>query len=382
MVRPFDAMCGKVRRSARSSRPTEEAWDADVFRARRSSTCDVGVTGAAAPRIVDAHNDLLLELAFRWQRRGEHNPFAQYWLTPLVRGGVVLQVCPAFSDLDRLPEGALRQVLGQIAAFNRAVRENADRVVSVRTGSDLRRVESGERMGLMLSLEGAEPLGYDPWMAEVMWDLGVRMLGLTWNRRNSFADGLGEAGAGGLSRLGRELVDRCAELGMILDLAHASERTYWDVVDDLDGPPVVVSHAACRAVHDHPRNLSDKQLQALAARGGVLGLMLHPLVVDNDRPTIDRAIDHLDHAVAVMGGDHVGLGGDFTRQVVTALGYVDPPDALLPDGMALDAAIEELVGPEDYPNLVTALERRGYVGELLEALLAGNFFRFFRGVLR
>jgi membrane dipeptidase len=261
------------------------------------------------------------------------------------------------------------------------VRENPGDVLAVRTRADLEEARGGDRIGLMLSMEGAEPLGYDPRMIEVMWELGVRMLGLTWNRRNPFADGAAESGAGGLSRLGRELVARCAELGVVVDLAHASERTFWDVLEADASLRVVVSHAACRAHLDHPRNVSDEQMRALAERGGVLGMMLHPLVIDVQTPTIDRAIDHLDHAVEVMGIEHVGLGGDFTRQVVRALGFVDPPDALLPEGMAIDAALDGLVGPEDYPNLVDALRRRGYAGDRLEAVLSGNFLRFLASAL-
>src|SRR4029077_12740737 len=129
-------------------------------------------------------------------------------------------------------------------------------IVAVRRRDDLSAVEDGTRTGLMLSLEGAEALGYDPWMAEIMWELGVRMLSLTWNRRNPFADGAAETGSGGLSELGRRLVDECIELGMILDLAHASEGTWRDVLERARDAPIVISHAACRAVNAHPRNLS------------------------------------------------------------------------------------------------------------------------------
>jgi membrane dipeptidase len=330
--------------------------------------------------VVDAHNDLLLELTYRG-RHGQQAPFAGYWLGPLRTGDVTLQVCPTFCDLERLPEGALPEMLGQVAAFNRAVRENPDDVLAVRTRADLEEAERGERIGLMLSMEGAEPLGYDPSLIEVMWELGVRMLGLTWNRRNPFADGAAESGAGGLSRLGRELVARCAELGVVIDLAHASEQTFWDVLEADAELPVVVTHAACRTHLDHPRNLSDDQMRALAERGGVLGMMLHPLVIDLEAPSIDRAIDHVDHAVEVMGIEHVGLGGDFTRQVVRALGYVGPPDALLPEGMAIDAALDGLAGPEDYPNLVAALRRRGYDEPALDAVLSRNFLRFLQSAL-
>lgn len=330
--------------------------------------------------IVDAHNDLLLELAFRALRRHEPDPFGRHWLEPLREGGVALQVCPAYCDLPYLPEGALREVLGQIAVFNRTVRDHGDQVIAVRTRSDLAVVERGERIGLMLSLEGAEPLGYDPWMAELMWELGVRMMSLTWNRRNPFADGAAESPSGGLSALGRKLLELCADLGMIIDLAHLGEASYWEALEHGTDAAFVVSHAACRALCDHPRNLTDDQLRALAERGGVLGIMMHPIVIGSGA-TIDRVIDHVDHAVSVMGIDHVGLGGDFTRQVVRAVGWIGPPDALLPPELAPDAAIEGLAGPEEYPHLIQAMTRRGYVGESLEAILHGNLIRLFRKAL-
>ena len=333
-----------------------------------------------SPPIVDAHNDLLIELVFR-ERRGESGPFAAHWLPALRSGGVALQVCPVFVDLPHLPERGLREALDQIGAFGRAIRENDHAVVAVRTLRDLDVVERGERTALMLSCEGAEPLGYDPRLVEVMWELGVRMLSLTWNRRNPFADGAAETGGGGLSELGRKLVDLCVELGVVVDLAHTSEASYREVLERTGDAPVVVSHAACRAIYDHPRNLADDALRALADRGGVLGVMLHPLAVDLSRPTLDRVVDHIDHAVEVMGIVHVGFGSDFTQQVVRALGWQPPPDSLLTEGLPPDAAIEGLAGPADFPNLVEALRHRGYDDAQLAAVAGGNFLRLFERVL-
>lgn len=336
---------------------------------------------AHSPRIVDAHNDLLLEVAHRSFRRGERNAFGTHWLPHLREGGVMLQVCALYADLPTLPESALRETLRLVAAYERAARENQRDVTAVRTRADLERVERGERIGLLLALEGAESFGYDPWMAEIFWNLGVRMIGLTWNRRNPFADGAAENGDGGLSLLGKRLVDLCVELGMVVDLAHASERTFWEVLERVAGGQVVCSHAACRSVFDHPRNLTDDQLRGLAQAGGVLGIMQHPINVDHERPTIDRVVDHLEHAVEVMGIAHVGLGSDFTQQTVRAVGWVEPADALLPPSIQADAAIEQLAGPQDFPNLVATLRRRGFDGERLEAVLAGNLLRVLREAL-
>ena len=111
--------------------------------------------------IADAHLDLLLELGHRELRFGETGSFARTWLPLLEAGGVGLQVCPVFVELERQPEGTLREALGQATCLLRAVRENPERVAQVRTRSDLDEVERGERIGLMLSLEGVEQFGYE-----------------------------------------------------------------------------------------------------------------------------------------------------------------------------------------------------------------------------
>lgn len=326
--------------------------------------------------IADAHNDLLIEVAWR-EDQGEENPFAEHWLPKLEAGRVSLQVCPLYVDLEFLPEGALRVSLKQAAAFARAVRANAPRVRAVGTRDAL----EGEGIGLLLSLEGAEPLGSSPELLDAFWELGVRMVSLTWNRRNAFADGAAEIG--GLSAPGRELVDRLVSLGVVLDLVHASEATFWQALERSGRGSVLVSHACCRAVYDTPRNLSDEQLRAVADRGGVVGMMALPLVVDPARPTIERLVDHLDHAVAVAGIEHVCLGGDFIAQLfASGAARLSPKDqTLLPPGVSITQPLVGLAGPEDYGALVDALGARGYEGERLDALLRGNLVRVLREAL-
>ena len=328
--------------------------------------------------IADAHVDLLLELAHREHRLGETDVFAQTWLPLLEEGGVGLQVCPVFVDLELQPEGSLREAMRQVTALQRALRENPDRIVQVRTRSELDAVESGERIGLVLALEGVEPFGYEVGTADLFWELGLRVAGLTWNRRNPFADGAAEEG--GLSRLGRSLLARFAELGVVLDLAHASEQLFRECVETFEGR-ICVTHAGCRAVNDTPRNLSDEQLRELAGRDGIFGLMLHPLAIDPASPTISRVVDHLDHAAAVLGPDRVCLGGDWIKRLHELMPAPAPPDGLMPPGLAEGTTIAGLSGPEDYPALVAALRERGWDGDRLDGLLSGNLLRFLREAL-
>jgi len=322
--------------------------------------------------------DILLELAHREHRLGETNVFARTWLPLLEAGGVALQVCPVFVDLELQPEGSLRESLRQVTALQHALRESPDRLVAVRSQADLDVVERGERIGLMLALEGVEPFGYEVATADLFWELGLRMAGLTWNRRNPFADGT--ADEGGLSRLGRSLLPALAERDIVLDLAHASPRVFDECLAAFKGR-VCVTHAGCRAVNDHPRNLTDDQLRALADRDGTFGLMLHPIAIDPQRPTINRAIDHLEHARDLVGPDRVCLGADWTKRLHELMPTPIPPDALMPPGLAVDATLEGLSGPEHYPALVEALRRRGWEGDQLEGLLSGNLLGFLREAL-
>ena len=326
------------------------------------------------PFIADAHNDLLMELVVR---RHEPNPFGRYWLPPLRAGGVRLQVVPVYSDPVAPRAAALRRAIGQIAAYQRALAQNPADVVRVARARHVAALADDDRVGLLLSVEGAEPWEADDDLADDFWDLGVRMAGLTWNYRNAFADGVAEPPDGGLSARGARLVERLVGRGVILDLSHASERTFRDVLSISGDAPVLVSHAACRACCETPRNLSDSQLEALAERGGVLGIMTLPFVIDPANPTLDRVVDHVDHAVAVMGIEHVALGGDFFRQTGRA-GVAGPVggDGVIPADLSDDDAIEGLAGPEDYPHLVEALRRRGYAGERLAAILGGNLSEF------
>jgi membrane dipeptidase len=325
--------------------------------------------------IADAHVDILLELAHREHRLGETGVFARTWLPLLEAGGVGLQICPVFVDLELQPEGSLRESLRQVTALQHALRESPERVVAVRTRGDLDTVERGERIGLMLALEGVEPFGYEVGTADLFWELGLRMAGLTWNRRNPFADGA--ADEGGLSGLGRRLLARFAELGVILDLAHASPRLFDECLESYEGR-LCVTHAGCRAVNETPRNLSDEQLRKLAARDGIFGLMLHPLTIDPVNPTIDRVVDHLDHAAAVIGPERVCLGGDWTKRLHELMPAPAPPDGLMPPGLAEGTTIAGLSGPEDYPALVEALRERGWEGDRLDGLLSRNLLGFLR----
>lgn len=333
--------------------------------------------------IADGHVDLLLELAWR-RGRDEANPFAEHWLPPLRAGGVRLQICPIYVEGNLVPDGALRAALDLAGSFHAAVHENPE-VFQVASVGDLERVEAGDGLGLMLSIEGAEAFGSSPELVDAFWALGVRMVGLTWSRRNAFADGSGEPNAGGLSRLGGELVDRLLALGCAIDLAHASERTFDDVLERAgEGTALLVSHTCCRAIRDIPRNTSDDQLRAIAERDGLVGIMALASAVDPDRHDLERYLDHLEHAISVAGPDHVCLGGDFMAQLTSSGAVALTPREIKQFGSKLldpGTPVTGLEGPQDYPALAEGLRRRGHDATTVAAVLHGNLIRFLRRTL-
>jgi membrane dipeptidase len=334
--------------------------------------------------IVDAHTDVLLELVVRdgiepslelVLRRGEAGVFTRYWLPRLAAGGVGVQICPLYGEGARRSD-ARERTLAQEAELRRVVEENAEQVCHVHTSAELR----DPRLRLVLSMEGVEPLEGDPGAFEEWYGRGVRTASLTWNHANEFAGGI-DTPTRGLTDRGRALVSRFGEL-VILDLAHASEQTWQDVFEE--GIPFSVTHAGCRAVRDHPRNLADWQLEALAERGGVLGMMALSFVVDPDAPTLSRWLDHFDHAVGVMGIEHVGLGADFVDQVrptEQGLRLDEVPRSGRPQVVKTSFALDGFTGPENFPSLVKGLRARGYDGRRLEAIMSGNWLRILRETL-
>jgi membrane dipeptidase len=332
--------------------------------------------------IVDAHTDVLLELLVREGeepsfelvlRRGEAGVFGRYWLPRLITGGVGVQICPLYGEGARHID-ARERTLAQEAEFRRVVEEHAGQVCQVRTSVELH----DPRLRLVLSMEGVEPLEGDPGAFDEWYERGVRAASLTWNHANEFAGGI-DTPSQGLTERGRALIRRFGELRVVLDLAHSSTQTWHDVLEE--EIPFSVTHAGCRAVHDHPRNLADWQLEGLAERGGVLGMMALPFVVDPDAPTLSRWLDHFDHAVGVMGIEHVGLGADFVDQATPTEHELGLDEAPQSETTKSRFTLDGFIGPEDFPSLATALRARGYDGERLEAIMSANWLRILRAAL-
>lgn len=323
--------------------------------------------------VADAHFDLPLMVLAR-RRSGERRVIERRYLEGLRRGGVDLLVCSLFVPDAFLPEMALRHALDQVAALREEEAESPHALRLCRNVDDIEAAGASGCLAMILSFEGAEPLGNDLGLLRVFHDLGVRGLGLAWSRRNAAADGchfhaIPEGRRGGLSAFGVALLAEARRLGCYLDVSHLNDEGFWDVLEHFDGP-VMASHSNCRSLVSVPRNLTDEQIVALAGRQGLVGMnACSRFVASCDRPDIDALIDHVDHVVGLVDIDHVCLGLDLCDSIPA-------PDL----SSSLDA-FDVVDTHGALGSLASAMLRRGYGEGDIAAVFGGNLHRFLKGVL-
>lgn len=269
--------------------------------------------------LADAHCDTLSVLLEQggslWRGKGHLD------LERLLASPVRLQFFAVFVDPGYGEERGLRRALQMVQIFRQALRDHADVLKPILWREDVRDF-GGERIAAVLSLEGLDILSDTPEILDLFVALGVRSVMLTWNYRNRLAEGALEAG-GGLSRLGRTVVQRAEAASLLLDVSHASEQTFWDVLEHTSRP-VIASHSNAYAVTPHPRNLRDEQLRAIAQRNGVVGLNFHtPFCTEAPRATIDDLLRHMEHILAVAGEDVLAFGSDLDGIPVLPEGMTD-----------------------------------------------------------
>jgi membrane dipeptidase len=347
------------------------------------------------PPIFDGHNDTVLSLTETGRSFFKRSPkghidlpraqkgglgggfFAVYIVDPKVEIDVddpeeaAKLAMERYGDASRFPPPmelgyALPQAMALAAILFRVERESQGKVKIVRTARELQECLDSGIFAMLLHFEGAEPIDEQADALEVFYQAGFRSLGLTWSRRNIFSVGvpfkfpsdpdLGD----GLTDAGRNLVRKCNELGVMIDLSHITEKGFWDV-HRLSTKPLVATHSNAHAICPSPRNLTDKQLAAVKESNGVVGLNFHVGFLrpdgKNDPDTkISVMVDHLDHLVDKAGIDCVALGSDF-------------------DGATMPKQLKDATG---LPKLMTALRKRGYDDEALRKIAHANWVRVLR----
>jgi membrane dipeptidase len=283
-------------------------------------------------------------------------PSGQYELPLLEEGGVTAQCVAIF-----IPDARTGDALQMVAALHRAVEEHADRCLPATSADDIRRAKAEGKVAYILTMEGAEPFEHCLELIEIFARLGLKMTTLTHSRRNRLADGtqLGR-NTGGLTNAGIEAVERLTKAGIVIDLAHISDTSFWDIIERVDGP-LLLSHTSLlqvdpsyRAAFDHVfPTYGMTKAQAIAAKGGLIG------VVFWSQADSEMLVDELDAIIAQTGPEHAGLGTDF-------YGFEQAPADLRHIG--------------ELPVLTEAMLRRGYTEDTILKVLGGNYLRIFDAV--
>jgi membrane dipeptidase len=318
-------------------------------------------------------------------------------------GGLTAGFFSIWVDARYGPGTAFRRALALIDAVQALV-DTQPQAELARNAEEVRAAVGRGHFALLLGVEGGHAIENSLARLDTLYRRGVRYMTLTWNNGNDWAGSSTDPRRfAGLTPFGKQVVRRMNELGMLVDVSHVSDQTFWDVLATTSRP-VIASHSSCRALAHNPRNLSDDQLRAIAKNGGVVGINFYPVFLDDhfrrryeelrrrlrpetdsiharyrdrpgesafevdkyvgqqaeslDVPGIERLVDHIVHAVQVMGIDHVALGSDF-------------------DGISvLPAPMKDVTS---LPLVVRALEARGYPESDVRKILGENFLRVLSG---
>ncbi len=376
---------------------------AEAASARAAELLDRAMPVHRRSIIVDGHCDT----PYRLKRKGIHidqeDPEAQVNLEILEASGITASFFAAYVPPFYAGRGAAKFANELIDIIHEQAARHPDRLELVTSSDGIRRVKREGRAGLMIGVEGGHAIEDSLEILTSLYERGARYLTLTHVNTNNWADSSGdEPRHGGLTAFGREVVHTMNSLGMIVDISHVADSTFYHALET-SSVPVIASHSSCRAIANHPRNLTDAMLKDLASEGGVCMINFFSAFIDNDAAgimiagrgssegkkgrgpqeelpddtrdwesfcswyhalggpsgTIDSVVDHIAHAADVAGVDCVGIGSDFDGV------------PMLPEGLENAARL---------PHLTARLLDRGFYEAEVEKILGGNFMRAFEAI--
>lgn len=334
--------------------------------------------------VFDGHNDVLTRLwlsdspnpaqAFLQQRlAGEMD--LQRCQTAGFAGGLFAIFVPPFEyvqqhvphklanpQADQFSQQDMQNIcLKQLAILQEIVTDPNQQVKLCTSSAEIRQCIEQQKLAVVLHLEGAEAIAEDLELLDVLYQAGLRSIGPLWNRQSLFGHGLKAAfphspntGAG-LTDLGKQLVKRCAELRMVVDVSHMNERAFWDTAELLQ-QPMVATHSNAHTLCPQARNLTDHQLKAFQETQGMIGVNFDTAFLRADgqrnrQTSLDVILDHIEYLMAHVGEAHVGFGSDF-------------------DGGFISQELEDVTG---LPKIVQHMQRRGYSENLIHQLCRENW---------
>jgi membrane dipeptidase len=349
---------------------------------------------------IDSHLDTIQRVLIDNANIAERSPVGHVDIPRMKQGGVNAPFLALWVPVYYKGAEAVRRTLDLRDAVQRVFDTHPELIAPALNSADVERITRSGRIAAILTLEGGHQIDDDLAVLRMYHRLGIRSMTLTHFRNSKWADSSTDKPAhNGLTEFGKQVVREMNRLGMIVDVSHVSDKTFFDALE-VSTKPVIASHSSCRAISDVPRNMTDDMLRALAKNGGVIGInfgegFLNPkdaeilnntiaavaytepdltgkaldmyaaedfkkaMAPKSANATIDDAVEHIDHAVKVAGIDHVGIGSDFD-------GISAPPKGL-----------EDI---SKMPALRAAVRKRGYSEEDVRKIFGGNTLRVLREV--
>ena len=351
--------------------------------------------------VVDTHDDTTQRFFSRDFDLGKRNPTGHIDIPRMREGGMNAIFFSIWIDGRTLGPPAIQQALDQVDAVHQNVQKYSNDLAFAQTADEVRRAHEQGRIAVLMGVEGGHMLGNDLRMVRIFRDLGVRYMTLSHFYNDEWADSSTDKPVhNGLTDSGKEIVREMNRQGMLVDISHVSDKTFYDALA-VSRAPMIASHSSCRALCDHPRNMTDDMIKALAAKGGVIQINYEKSFLDQaykdardkqsggvvavfdqmkkecgkDQNCLEqrmteqekqataegklphvswtRIIDHIDHAVKLVGADHVGLGSDFDG-------------ASMPDGM------DDVT---HLPQITDALLKKNYSEADIRKILGENTLR-------
>ncbi len=305
--------------------------------------------------IVDSHCDtpmLYDEGEFNFAGRSS---IAQVDVVKMGEGFLDSTITVAYIPQQTPPDQATQMTLSTLRRFSCDIEKLSDKIIVARSPQELLAAKAEGKRSVMLGIENGIAIGSDAANIERFKAEGVVYITLCHNGSNQICDSAkGEQPHGGVSDFGREVIRRMNELGVTVDISHSSESSTLDAVR-LSSQPIIASHSSCKALLDHPRNLSDDAIRAIAAKGGVVQVCGYGgfLREDESKATLLDIVDHIEHIIGLVGYPHAGIGSDF-------------------DG---GGGVREFEGANHFLNITIELLRRGHSAPDIAKVMGGNILR-------
>ena len=342
--------------------------------------------------VLDTHIDVTPKLQTGWKFTEEHKE-GHIDLPRMKKGGLNALFFSIYMSGTVTGPKAVNDAIERIAAVHRLAEQMPDQVALCVTADQVRKAHRQGKIAALMGMEGGHMINNSLAVLRMYAELGVRYLTLTHSVNTDWADSSGDQPKhNGLTDFGKDVVRELNRLGVMVDISHVADKTFWDALE-VSKAPMVASHSSCRAISGHARNMTDPMIKALAAKGGVIQINYLDSFIDNDlyqysqksqtlmrelqqkypgrenadkrreevakqfgpapRASWERIIDHIDHAVKLVGIDHVGLGSDF-------------------DGGSMPVGMEDCT---QLPKITEALLRKGYSAADIKKILGENTLR-------